>query len=307
MEEVCWDTRSRNAALLARLRILLAGFSAAGLDTIILKGSALLALYYPDPGLRPMSDLDVLIRTAEVEAAMALLRRSGWTPQVEVPARTIPVTHSLLFQDAEGTRLDLHWHVLWESCGPGLDDDFWAAAVGTAVGGVPTAALCPADQVFHACVHGVAWNPVPPLRWAADAVVVLRIARASIAWERLLMQARRLRLVLLLRKALAFLRSALDAPVPEQVLTALQASPTSVVERLEYRARVRPWGRFGALPRQICHYLRLCRAAGQPLRLLGFPRYLQQIYGLARLRDLPPEIGRRLRQTHRSATPRRTA
>src|SRR5262249_16277247 len=150
-------------------------------DTIILKGSALLTLYYKDPGLRAMSDLDVLVRTSDVETAMALLGRWGWTSQVDIPARTVPVTHSLLFRDAEGPKLDLHWHVLWESCGRGMDDDFWAAAVSTDVAGVQTAALCPADQLFHACVHGVAWNPVPPLRWAADAVLVLQTGGPDIA------------------------------------------------------------------------------------------------------------------------------
>jgi len=306
IESMQRETRSRNAVLMSRLRMLLTSFAQLGLDTIILKGSALLTLYYQDLGLRPMSDLDVLVRTEDVETAMALLRRSGWTSQIDTPECVVPVTHSLLFQDVEATRLDLHWHVLWESCGPGMDQEFWAGAVSTTIAGVPTAALCPADQLFHVCVHGVAWNPVPPLRWAADAVLVLRTASPGVAWERLLMQARRLRLVLVLRKALAFLQSALDIPVPEEVLTSLQAWPISMIERLEYRARLRPWGRLGALPRQVCHYVRLSRAAGQRPRLLGFPRYLQQLYGLARLRDLPPELRRRLRQRPDATSPRPT-
>lgn len=297
LEAVSRDTRSNSVLLMARLATLLEAFAESGLDTMILKGSALLALYYPDPGLRPMSDLDLLVHTDEALEAMNLLQRLGWMPRVPVPERVVPVTHSLLFRDVGDIKLDLHWHVLWEGCGPGMDDDFWAAAIPTAVDGVPTTALCPADQLLHACVHGVAWNPVPPFRWVADAMLILQGAGPKVGWSRLLTQARRLRLVLALRKALAFLCEAIDAPVPEGVLATLRTSPVSTLERLEYRARIRPWGRFGALPRLLCHYLRLSGGAGQPRGLLGFPRYLQHVYGLARLRDLPTALWARVHWT----------
>lgn len=297
LEEVCRDTRSKNVALMERLATLLAAFSEAGLETMILKGAALLVLYYSDPGLRPMSDLDLLVRTDKASGAMALLRQLGWTPQLPVPERVVPVTHSHLFQDRRDTRLDLHWHLCWECCGPGADDAFWAAAQAVAVDGVPTSALCRADQLLHATVHGVAWNPVPPLRWVADAMLILQAAGPSFEWSRLLTQARHLKLILPLREALAFMRDTLDAPVPDVVLATLRASQVSRFERFEYRARIRPWGWYGALPRLVCHYLRLSGSAGQPQGLQGlrgFPRYLQHLYGLARLRDLPSALWARL-------------
>lgn len=294
IEEVFRATRAKNVALLDRLATLLAAFSEAGLDTMILKGSALLVLYYSDPGLRPMSDLDLLVRTDKAPGAMSLLRQLGWTPRLPVPERVVPVTHSHLFRDAGDTRLDLHWHVFWECCGPGADDDFWAGAVATTVGGVPTTALCRADQLLHAFVHGVAWNPVPPLRWVADAMLILQAVGPNFEWSRLLTQARRFKLVLPIREALAFLRDTLDAPVPDVVLASLRASQVSRLERFEYRARIRPWGWSGALPRLVCHYLRLSGGAGQPRGLQGFPRYLQRLYGLARLRDLPSAFWGRL-------------
>lgn len=296
LDEVCRDTRARNAVLMTRLATLLGIFAGARLDTMLLKGSALLVLYYPDPGVRPMSDLDLLVRTSQAPAAMTLLRRSGWQPTQPSPERVVPVTHSLLFLGAEDAQLDLHWHVLWECGGPEADEDFWAAADSVTVGGVPTAVLGPADQLFHACVHGAAWNPVPPLRWAADALVILQARGPGLAWDRLLVQAGHLRLVRPLLKALTFLRSALDAPVPTEVLAALRAAPLSMLERFEYRARIRPWGRTGALPRLVGHYLRLGHTTGLPRGPLGFPRYLQRVYGVARLRDLPTEVWRRLRQ-----------
>ena len=296
LDEICREARSRNVLLMARLRLLVASLLEAGLHTMVLKGAALLLLrYYSEVGLRPMSDLDLLVPSHEAGRAMALLRRAGWSPPLEAPERVVPVTHSLLFRDTDGVQLDLHWHVLWECCGPGMDDDFWTAATATAVDGAPTKVLCPADQLFHACVHGVAWNPVPPLRWIADAMLILR-ATPDLAWDRLVQQARRRRLVLPLLSGIAFLRDVLDAPVPDGTLAALRALPVSSLEQLEFRTRARPWGRFGALPRLFCHHLRLRENPGHPRGLLGFPRYLQRLYGLPHLRDLPPELWKRFRQ-----------
>jgi hypothetical protein len=243
-----------------------------------------------------MSDLDLLVPTGQAVDAMALLRRMEWRPDLPVPERVVSVTHSLVFQDSHGTRLDLHWHVLWECCGPAVDEDFWQAAVAVTAGGAPTLALGRADQLLHACVHGVAWNPVPPFRWAADAMLILQAGGAGLPWDRLLAQARRLRVVLPLLEALTFLGRALDAPIPGEALAALRASPLSMLERFEYRARMRPWGRMGALPRLVGHYLRLRRTTAALRGPLGFPSYLQRLYGLERLRELPPALWTRLRQ-----------
>ena len=40
---------------------LLQAFEQAGIDAVVLKGLALIARFYRDPGLRPMADVDVLV------------------------------------------------------------------------------------------------------------------------------------------------------------------------------------------------------------------------------------------------------
>ena len=69
---------SRNRALFDAGRGLLQALAKAGIDTLVLKGGALATRLYREAGLRPMSDLDVLVPTDRVEAAIGTLRRAGW-------------------------------------------------------------------------------------------------------------------------------------------------------------------------------------------------------------------------------------
>jgi hypothetical protein len=55
-------------------------FQAEGIDALVLKGAALAHLVYPQPVLRPMRDIDILVRAEEVYRAYELLPQIGFTP-----------------------------------------------------------------------------------------------------------------------------------------------------------------------------------------------------------------------------------
>ena len=57
---------------------LLAAFDRASVPVIPLKGPALGEALYRDPGLRPFTDLDLLVRRADVARAVALLSNLGY-------------------------------------------------------------------------------------------------------------------------------------------------------------------------------------------------------------------------------------
>jgi len=78
-----------------RLRVLgeiIRELRAAGIETLVLKGAALAQWVYPEPGLRPMSDLDLLTRPAEAHAALARLARLGFQLDPALPKR-LPKHH----------------------------------------------------------------------------------------------------------------------------------------------------------------------------------------------------------------------
>src|ERR1700694_5370160 len=62
----------KNETLLHHTAGVLRTFHEAGIVTIVLKGCALVSLYYPESGLRPMQDADILVRVEQARPAMTL-------------------------------------------------------------------------------------------------------------------------------------------------------------------------------------------------------------------------------------------
>ena len=74
------------------LRDILGAYQVADIPVLVLKGAALSHLVYPEPGLRPMSDVDILVPRPEVWRAQRVLAELGFdTPQP--PGPTLPHRH----------------------------------------------------------------------------------------------------------------------------------------------------------------------------------------------------------------------
>jgi len=72
------STASRNLHFACELRKMLALAIERGIEIMLLKGAALLPTIYERPELRPMSDLDLLVRSAAVDSAIHLLEDLGF-------------------------------------------------------------------------------------------------------------------------------------------------------------------------------------------------------------------------------------
>ncbi|MGE5445171.1 MAG: nucleotidyltransferase family protein [Ignavibacteriales bacterium] len=280
-------TWRRNQLLFYKTATLLRFFHTAGVQTMVLKGVALTALYYRDYGLRPMGDVDILVRTDKALEAIGLLRKLGWTPDSESPENLISVSHAVAFKNVSERAVDLHWHVLHESRRSDEDDNFWEGAVSISFNNVSTCALNPADQLLHVCAHGVKWNDVPPFHWVADAMTIIN--SAQIDWDRVISQSQNHRLVLPIRDALNYLRNKLDAYIPQVALRTIENMRTSKIECIEYNYRVQSYVQkpLGYLPIIWFDYSRSADNKSLPLKILGFIRYLQLHWNAKYLWQLP--------------------
>lgn len=200
--------RYRNQVLLHRAGEAAAAFRSADIPTLVLKGAALAVLHYGSLGARPMEDVDLLVPRPRIHDAMRVLREAGFAPGTPSPEERIAIRHAELFQDGAGRGVDLHWYALWQQ--PFDDDDFWQGAVSMPLGGETVLALNPVDQILHACVHGAGWNPVSPIRWVADAMIVLRSAE-TVDWSRLIDRAVARRLIVPVRSGSVQSRAAKQA------------------------------------------------------------------------------------------------
>jgi hypothetical protein len=180
----------------------------ASVPTLALKGLALGASVYDSPGLRPVSDLDILVPGRDVFRAMEALKRHGLRAGPGEPSGPADLrgNHAVVFgaPRRHEPSIDLHWHVLASARGDEDDAFFWSAARPLMVGSVPTRGLCPEDQLLHALVHGVRWTRMPHVRWVADAALILRGAKEGFRVERFLEAAQRFDAVVPAQEGLRF-------------------------------------------------------------------------------------------------------
>jgi hypothetical protein len=275
------QTWYKNQILFHAIASLLRSFEDANIQTMVLKGAALTVLYYKDYGLRPMNDFDVLIRAEKVLPAIGLLETLGWSPMDFMPTeKYISVSYSHGFRNSAGQEFDLHWHLLSQSRGINADDDFWDGAVPCNINNVATRALNPTDQLLHICIHGAKWNFIPPFRWVADAMTILNTSQFRIDWKQLMEQCERRRLVLPLSDALNYLKEIFDAPIAPGILKKLREIPVPNIERIEYKIAVNPPTQWTAMSDLWCQHYRLTGNVGLLQKITGFPRFLQNIWGI---------------------------
>ncbi|HEY9693251.1 MAG TPA: nucleotidyltransferase family protein [Oculatellaceae cyanobacterium] len=234
------QTWCENQLLFYQIADVLKMFQNAGIQTLILKGAALSLLYYKDYGLRPMADFDILIPLDKRQQAIALLQESSWIAhqvpgaEIELDEAFLNGRHSYTFISPNNQELDLHWHLLSNCLNTDVDEVFWQEAVLTQLHSISTYALNSTDQFLHVCVHGVAWNIVPPLRWVADAMMILN-QTTDLNWERLIIIAEKQRLILPLTNALQYLFDLFQIPILSSVLKKLQNLPVLPEEQLDYQ------------------------------------------------------------------------
>lgn len=233
LEEKYKESLSKTEKLFKRAEIVLDILHASGIKTLVLKGPALCVLHYNDLGVRPMSDIDVLVTHYQARQAIETLLKKGWKPEFpEYLEYNLKLGKSMMFYDTTGFEFDLHWHPFFESHGRHSQDDFFTKAIPLRIGKCDTLALCPAQNLLHTLIHGLRYNPEPPIRWIPDAMTILSSRNLSIDWDDFLIQTKRFKSTLAIRQALLFLKNEFDALIPEAVLTNLYSSRISLSEKL---------------------------------------------------------------------------
>jgi hypothetical protein len=77
--------RQASAIRSRELARILSALQTAEIDPLVLKGAALAHLIYPDPGLRPMRDIDLLVNKSAARRTQDTLLKLGYTLQNQIP------------------------------------------------------------------------------------------------------------------------------------------------------------------------------------------------------------------------------
>jgi hypothetical protein len=255
----------------------------AGIETMVLSGAALTLLYYRDYGLRPMDFLDVLVPVRRVHSAISTLEQAGWKikslPKEKMTEEFRLLRDSARFENPTGQSLDLYWRALPDIPDPGAGEDPLANGNSLQIENTPALTLSPVGHLLFVFAHGIAPDGTSPACWAADAMTILNATRGKLDWDLLVAQAEKRHLILPVLGALLFLREALAAPIPPEIIARLQKLPVTRMERVEYRLRIRPAKALGSIPYSWARNWRRLRLAGSSFAglrsAIGFPRYLR--------------------------------
>ncbi|MEP6820241.1 MAG: nucleotidyltransferase family protein [bacterium] len=302
------DNVARNLLLTAELCSILQVFAVAGIETVPYKGPALAVYAYGNLALRRFVDLDILVQKVDVLRAKDLLTAEGfvcdspWTDAQQ--ALLLRTQHNLPLSREEGRLIvELHWQVASGLFASSMQaEEFWGRLDTMRLNNVVVKTLSAEDLLLSLCVHGSKhlWER---LAWICDVAELVK-TRTDLDWSVLLERATSSGNRRMLFLGLYLASSLLDAPLPEQVKSQLEADKKTAL--LARQVSKRLFGGVGQTPASISQSfkfqlalragwrsrLRYCRLLLQPTdadieavrlpRPLSFAYYLMRPIGLVR-------------------------
>jgi hypothetical protein len=247
LQGVYYQTARHNTRLLHALDQIIAALRAAGIGVILLKGASAAERLYHNPALRPMLDMDLLVRPADIPAALETLQSLGYRYAEDVPFmgsdRDFRPEFHLSSPNLQ-TSVDLHWSLFqpWfykRVIDPAL---LWSRAQPVRARAVGALELAPEENIVFLAAHRFK-HAEQHLLWLYDIALIAAGNAGPVDWGRVLAYAHDWHLVQPTRSTLAEAARVFAAPVPADVLAALATMRPSLRERYELsRSRLPPAG-----------------------------------------------------------------
>jgi len=237
LEASYYGSLARNLRLQASLAEVVAALHAEGIDPIVLKGGALAGTLYPNPGLRPMGDLDLLVPAEAMEQAGAVLSAIGYHQTRRLSARMEAFqTHfggglEWMRKDRLGlSNIDLQHDLLGaDICRHAFPIEagaLWAAARPLDAGSTQALQLSAPDMLLHLCLHPPMHHGYAmPLRSYVDIHWLLASEGSDSFWRRVAERAGQFRARIAVYWALRCAQDLLRTPVPAGIMAALVPGP----------------------------------------------------------------------------------
>ena len=288
-------TAYRNAILLHEIEQVVVALQAVGVAPLLLKGAALAPSVYRSIAVRPLADVDVLIRRAQVAAARQTVAGLGFAAaRADTRDGAAPAYENELLLIKPGARpvpLELHWS-LFDSPFHQQRIDLepcWRAAVPLRLDGVDARMLDPVSLLVHLCGHLVLHHGGADLLWEHDIFEVLHLHGARLDWQAVLDRATEWQVVLPLQRLLLPLVEEGAVSIDGEIVAALRRLQPTAGERRAVAqrtagarsARRRFWDDLAALPtwRQ--------RAGYAWTHLVPSAQYMRERYGIRHAALLP--------------------
>jgi len=243
LREIYFNTAASNIILLDGLGKVLKAFADEEIPVMVLKGAALLETVYRDIGLRPMADIDLLIKKEDLGRIDESLKRLGysspynWSDYMDISTNLYLNTISYIRgQDTIPIHLHPHWHIINTTVptytyGAKIEmDRFWLEAREAMIAGVSSLTMAPHHLLMHLSEHILRHSYDRSILFC-DIFEVINNYKDEIDWGSLIDDAVEFNLKKPVYYALYFTSKFLGAEIPKNVLAELKQLNLNYGER----------------------------------------------------------------------------
>ncbi len=194
--------RMRKAFLISRVRCLhmekqlneiINSFHDEKIKILVLKGPSLALSVYPDPALRPSSDLDLLVLSEQMSQARTILEELGYQNLGKRFEHSRDFYSEETFLHQENSRdnraIELHWdlHAFSGISREVKVEELFQRAVKIEKSGLIFETLHPVDALIHRAINMAIWhNKDIRLLWIYDTALLAQRLKTSKDWQVLL-------------------------------------------------------------------------------------------------------------------------
>lgn len=219
-------TWAQNQRIFKELEILVRRFHEAKIPLVVLKGACFALTIYPDIGLRPMGDLDILAPASKLMEAVEIAESLGYADTVPEasPGLNDLLSHHICLQKSGPAPIILEIHDNLVADKPFSYavpvDWFWEQT--ESLNNSSFENLCmltPTAQLLYAASHAMLQHggSNTPLRWYYDLDQLIRMSGNRLDWELLLSQSQKFEWGSALQAALSQTHSYFGTPIPDSV------------------------------------------------------------------------------------------
>lgn len=236
----------RNLNLFQELGKILRVLQAANIPVIPLKGACLAEKVYGNIGLRPMGDVDLLIKQNDLAQALGALRSLGFASErsFDPIAEQTVSQYMLPLSKPGGLRVEMHWTIMCPRYKGHFEngdlEQLWSRAKTATIGGVSVLMFSPTDLLLHLCLHTSVHHrfDFAGLRNYLDIALVIHRYGDAIDWKQFTALANKWVIANGVRLALQLTEEWTCTSIPASVWDALEADPLDDVTMDWVRSKI---------------------------------------------------------------------
>jgi hypothetical protein len=239
---------AQSTLLYKELGVILKSFDEAGISVIVLKGAALAATVYEDIGLRPMGDLDLLVKQDQFHSALNVMESIGY---VEEPIphhelnRQIGYDVQLWLDARYDLKVELHWDLVTRGdawFGPEIEwfwkqAQHWRPTTQEVFGrSFDNALALSLDcSLLYQSAHLLLHHGISQARllWFFDIHQLVDHCHLEVDWDLLVKRVQGSKWAFALGTVLAQTHNLFATSVPEQIITTLTQGDIIISENME--------------------------------------------------------------------------